>query len=326
MNIPETPNAATLVCGVGEIWRDGRTIFLRGWVIAPGAQVRSLVAELPHGAVPIEITQSPDRADAAFYTIHMPDGLQASLAVRALDAAGGTMLGLIDLRMPPLPEPDPEIPEREYSAAALNRFRDEIAERRLDLLELGSRQLGDTPSIWREYFGGAASYLGFDIHAGPGVDVAGDAHRLSDAVGRAAVDAIFSVAVLEHIAMPWIVAREVNRTLRMGGLVHVTTHQTWPVHETPNDFWRFSDASMKLLFGPMHGFETLACGMNGRLALSHVRPNPHYHALPFSTAYSSVFVLARKVAEVDDLPAEPGARELAELSRLYPPPAAPHPA
>ena len=192
--------------------------------------------------------------------------------------------------------------------------------RRLDLLELGSRVLADTPSPWRTAFSGAGSYTGFDIHAGPGVDMVGDAHRLSAIVGRHSADAVFSVAVLEHIAMPWIVAREINRTLRMNGLVHITTHQTWPIHERPNDFWRFSDVAMKLLFGPMHGFEPLECGMYGRLSLHHRKPSTDYAELPFNVAYSTVFILARKVAEVDALPAEPGERELAELSRLYPPP------
>jgi hypothetical protein len=33
------------------------------------------------------------------------------------------------------------------------------------------------------------------------------------------------------------VALEMNRIMKTGGLVMLATHQTWPLHEVPWDFW-----------------------------------------------------------------------------------------
>ncbi|WP_373690468.1 methyltransferase domain-containing protein [Sphingobium sp. DEHP117] len=56
-------------------------------------------------------------------------------------------------------------------------------------------------------------------------------------------DAVYSVSVFEHLLMPWKVALEMNRVLRMGGIAYIHTHQTLGLHDMPWDFWRFSDTS-----------------------------------------------------------------------------------
>jgi hypothetical protein len=314
--------APYVVSGLTHCWRDGRHVFAQGWLIAPDQRITAVEVQGRAGRQPGAITQSPDRDDAVFFLAFFEDHLQAEAWLVVHTAAGHSIATRLDLTAATdhAAELAADAAEEAINQAALQRFADEVNEGRLELLELGGRVLPNTTSSWRERFGGARRYIGFDIHEGPGVDVAGDAHRLSDVVGRAAVDAIFSVAVLEHIAMPWIVARECNRTLRMGGILHITTHQSWPVHERPNDFWRFSDEALKLLFGPMHGFEVLEAGMNGRIVMSHRTPSLAHASLPTNVSYRGVWIFSRKVAEVDALPTEPGARELAELSRLYPPP------
>ena len=88
-----------------------------------------------------------------------------------------------------------------------------------------------------------------------------DAHFLSRAIEPGSVDGVFSLAVLEHLAAPWLVAAEVNRILKLGGLTYHVAPHSWPVHETPNDFWRMSDAGLRALFGPHLGFEVLEAGM-----------------------------------------------------------------
>ena len=114
----------------------------------------------------------------------------------------------------------------------------------LSILEIGSRIVGPMSKDNREVFSGASRYIGLDIHPSPTVDIVGDVHELSELVGRESVDALYSLSVLEHLAMPWIVAREMNRTLKLGGLVFHSTVHSWPLHEQPNDFWRFSDEGL----------------------------------------------------------------------------------
>ncbi|MES9824154.1 MAG: class I SAM-dependent methyltransferase [Candidatus Thiodiazotropha endolucinida] len=68
------------------------------------------------------------------------------------------------------------------------------------LLEIGSRNV--TGVVWREVFSPTVKYTGMDIHPGENVDVVGDVHALSTHLPGNHYDAIFSVSVFEHLAMP----------------------------------------------------------------------------------------------------------------------------
>ncbi len=47
---------------------------------------------------------------------------------------------------------------------------------------------------------------------------------------------IFSSAVFEHFAVPWIVAQEINKLLNVDGYIFVETHYSFSCHERP---WHF---------------------------------------------------------------------------------------
>jgi SAM-dependent methyltransferase len=119
------------------------------------------------------------------------------------------------------------------------------------VLELGARGAHVDPRLR-----GYRSYVGVDVHPGPNVDVVGDAHRLSQLVDGP-FDALYSISTFEHLAMPWQVVLEINRVLRVGGLVFTATHHTWPPHELPWDYWRYSKGAFAALFNEHTGFELL---------------------------------------------------------------------
>jgi 2-polyprenyl-3-methyl-5-hydroxy-6-metoxy-1,4-benzoquinol methylase len=101
-----------------------------------------------------------------------------------------------------------------------------------------------------------------DLFAGVDVDEVADLHALPAAWhGRFA--ACFSLAVLEHVARPWIAAREMFRVLRPGGLCYVSTVQTFPLHDFPGDYFRFSGEALSVLFTDA-GFEVLSVGYDHR--------------------------------------------------------------
>ena len=52
--------------------------------------------------------------------------------------------------------------------------------------------------------------------------------------------------------MPWKAILEINAVLAEGGLLFVATHQSWPPHELPWDFWRYSPAAFQALLTPSH--------------------------------------------------------------------------
>jgi hypothetical protein len=69
---------------------------------------------------------------------------------------------------------------------------------------------------------------------------------------------IICTSVLEHVMRPWLVAEQLARVCKDGGLLFVTAPWVFPVHKHPNDFWRFTLDGLGVLFGD--GFEFVAGG------------------------------------------------------------------
>jgi SAM-dependent methyltransferase len=128
------------------------------------------------------------------------------------------------------------------------------------VLEVGSREVTGQ-SLARARFT-EAEYVGFDFYPGQNVDVVGDAHRLSQYFDGQQFDVIFSSACFEHFAMPWVVAGEIARLLKVGGIVMIETHFSFSSHERPWHFFQFSDMALKVLFSPANGIECIEAGMS----------------------------------------------------------------
>ena len=158
------------------------------------------------------------------------------------------------------------------------------------VLELGARGTHVDPRLT-----GVREYVGFDIHPGPNVDVVGDAHRLS-ALVEGPFDAVYAISTFEHLAMPWKVVLEINAVLADGGLLFLASHQSWPPHELPWDFWRYSPAAFHALLNPHTGFEIVRaeCGLPAMI-VPMVRDvgTRDVHRSPASLGVS---VLARKIS------------------------------
>jgi SAM-dependent methyltransferase len=162
------------------------------------------------------------------------------------------------------------------------------------VLELGARARSGITR--RQLIPPGWDYLGLDIVAGENVDVVGDAHELARLFAGIQFDAIFSISVFEHLAMPWKVAVEMNRVLVPGGLVFTQSHQSWPMHELPWDFWRFSEQAWAALFNPATGFEIVERGLAEPLDMVARRWHPAVH-FSNAPAYGLSSVLARKINE-----------------------------
>ena len=129
------------------------------------------------------------------------------------------------------------------------------------ILELGSREVTGR-STARQSFS-QAEYVGFDYYPGNNVDVVGDAHRLSSYFKEdEKFDVIYSSACFEHFAMPWVVATEIAKMLKIGGVVFVETHFSFSSHERPWNFFQFSDMALKVLFSEELGFKCIDSGMS----------------------------------------------------------------
>jgi SAM-dependent methyltransferase len=125
--------------------------------------------------------------------------------------------------------------------------------RRPRLLVVGGGTVGD--GLEGLYDDPAVDLIAFDVYASPAVQFVGDGHAIPLANGS--VDGVVVQAVLEHVLEPTVVAGEVHRVLRSGGIVYADTPFLQQVHEGPYDFTRFTDSGHRFLF---RGFERIDSG------------------------------------------------------------------
>jgi SAM-dependent methyltransferase len=161
------------------------------------------------------------------------------------------------------------------------------------ILEIGSRNRSGI--VRKGLIPPQLEYVGLDILPGENVDVVGDAHELSLLFPPESFDAIFTISVFEHLMMPWKATIEMNRVLKPGGLVMVTSHQTWPLHETPWDYWRFSDQAWHALFNTLTGFEILETALGERASIAAHALHAITKDLDLQPAFCGSAVLCRKV-------------------------------
>lgn len=169
----------------------------------------------------------------------------------------------------------------------------------LRVLEIGSRIVSPGTTSKRSLFSDGASYTGFDYYSDANTDVVGDAHKLSQYFSGQKFDAIFSTSVFEHLAMPWVVAMEINKLLAVGGITFHSTHFAWPLHERPWDFWRFSDEGLKVLFSQAVGFEVIRSELYVPLRMHLDTMIQGQETLTTQPAFGGVAILAKKVAEIN---------------------------
>jgi len=87
--------------------------------------------------------------------------------------------------------------------------------------------------------------IGFDNKSGEGVDVVGDAHKLP--FKNEEFDTVLCSEVLEHLHSPEIALAEMKRVLKSGGILILTTRFIYPIHDAPNDYWRFTKYGLRYL-------------------------------------------------------------------------------
>lgn len=133
-----------------------------------------------------------------------------------------------------------------------DRFIGMVRETEGSLLEIGSR--ARSGNSYRKWFPNEIDYMGLDVTDGENVDIVGDAH---DIPTDRQFDHMFSVSVFEHLLMPWKVALEMNRCMKLGGTALIVSHASFPLHDEPWDFWRFSKEAWSGIFNRHTGFEVL---------------------------------------------------------------------
>lgn len=192
--------------------------------------------------------------------------------------------------------PDAPIQNKDIFKILNNSFGEDKS--KVKVLEIGSRVLGEDTRNGRIYFPDM-DYTGFDYHAGPNVDVVGDAHKLSSYFKEdEKFDIVVSVAVFEHLAMPWKVAEEIFKVLKPGGYVYICTHFAWALHERPWHFFHFTDMGLKVLFNETLGFKCLESGFTDLLVVKFSKfTYERVRNKPFPGLYGGVQYFGQKIKD-----------------------------
>lgn len=85
-----------------------------------------------------------------------------------------------------------------------------------------------------------------DIDPARNPEIIGDIHNLP--FKDEEFDVVLCVEVLEHVLEPKKAIQEMNRVLKKGGTLVLTTRFVYPIHDAPNDYWRFTKYGLKELF------------------------------------------------------------------------------
>jgi SAM-dependent methyltransferase len=115
----------------------------------------------------------------------------------------------------------------------------------LVILDLGC---GNQP-YRRLFFDKTRTYIGLDWpyskHKCTDVDIYADAQQIP--FEDSLFDVVICTELLEHTKEPLKVLLEINRVLKKGGSLFLTTPFMVPIHEPPNDYYRFTQYSLLYL-------------------------------------------------------------------------------
>jgi predicted SAM-dependent methyltransferase len=301
--IPLSGPPVRLFYNIENFWVDQRGFLFEGWLHCCEQPVRSLVVEVGDQTVKCETLSH--REDIAALFEHYPPAVNSAFSTY-LDCRPGipvildieTDLGHHRFQVVFPVDDQASNDAKRPPPDCFSRFLSMFTSAPGLVIELGSRHVSPGHHDIRASIPANGRYVGVDIHPGPGVDLIADAHFLSKAIPAGSADYLISLSVLEHLAFPWIAAREINRVLRIGGQLFIDVPWTMPGHELPNDYWRFSDEGLKVLFGEATGFEVIEANQH-----SEFRVYPH-HRQPFTQqmrripSYGGSYIHARKISEI----------------------------
>jgi len=96
----------------------------------------------------------------------------------------------------------------------------------------------------RPFFMGK-EYVGTDIREGLGVEIILNLHNIN--LPSESVGTVLILDTLEHVEFPRTAIEEVHRILTTDGILIISSVMNFPIHDYPNDYWRFTPDGFKSL-------------------------------------------------------------------------------
>ena len=165
------------------------------------------------------------------------------------------------------------------------------------VLEIGTkRSIIDRPTMHKDWVPHAKEYLGCDIENGIDVDIVCDVHKLSETLGVESFDVIITCSGFEHFKYPHLAAHEIMKVLSINGVLFIQTHQSFPIHAYPYDYFRFSKQALEGLFGAKMGVEIIESSYE--FPCSIVSSADKFGAL--HEAYLNSCIVVKKISKTPD--------------------------
>jgi len=89
------------------------------------------------------------------------------------------------------------------------------------------------------------TYVGCDMRQGPGVDQILNLHDID--LPAESAGTVISLDTLEHVEYPRKAVRECHRILKPNSVLIISSVMNFPIHDFPNDYWRFTPEGFKSL-------------------------------------------------------------------------------
>lgn len=167
-----------------------------------------------------------------------------------------------------------------------------------DVIEVGTLRWDPDFPTHHERWAPHGRWTKVDREAGTDVDIVADAHQLEQVLASEQgvwpdFDAYVACSVFEHLERPWVAMEAAAEVVRPGGLVYVQTHQTFPLHGYPQDFFRFSDRALAVLAEDA-GLDVLHVGYMYRCIIVPPPEVTRWNTADDVEAWLNVELLARK--------------------------------
>lgn len=135
--------------------------------------------------------------------------------------------------------------ERQFCNKNLIKFASTTSVKNKNILELGSGKKirNNYPYSARKFFHSSNTFITSDIVPSYG-------HKFLDATKiryRNKFDIILCMNVLEHVFEFSKVLRNMHKSLKSSGIAVIFVPCFYPLHDEPNDYWRFTEHSLRKL-------------------------------------------------------------------------------
>src|SRR3989344_2048248 len=149
-------------------------------------------------------------------------------------------------------------------------------------------------------------YVGMDIEARKGV-VSGQIEKIP--FPDSSFDSIVCTQVLGDVYDLHTAFRELYRVLRPGGVVLITESLFDPLHDEPNDYWRFTKHSLGRLaldsnfkieaLEPRGGYWSVMAQLKARYWIERLKANDKWFSRPLSIVFKIFGTWARLLDRLD---------------------------